>query len=155
MGVNLLPSNLITTLFAICVSFAVAVILVLAPPLVSTKLKMDAIAQDAARVYSITGNVGATQNEINADLAAEDLPTSWDGQTLVAITPIPAGTNQPGYEVNATPTSVNSDVAIQYNAPVPFDRALTLFGGPALPATIPMTASATQWNEVQYTGVGP
>lgn len=149
-----MPSNLITTLFAICVSFAVAVILILAPPLVSTKLKMDMIAQDAARVYSITGNVGATQNEINADLAAEGLPTSWNGQTLVSVTLIPSGSNQVGYEVNANPSSENADLVIHYNAPVPFDRALTLFGGPALGATIPMTASATEWNEVQYTGAG-
>ncbi|KYP79896.1 hypothetical protein [Ferroacidibacillus organovorans] len=150
-----MPSNLITTLFAICVSFAVAVILILAPPLVDTKIKMDAIAQDAARVYAITGDIGATQSEINADLMAAHLPTTWDGQTLVSVTPTTVGSSQPGYATDSSPTSTNAGVEIQYNAPIPFDRALTLFGGPALSATIPMTASATQWNEVQYTGVGP
>lgn len=150
-----MPSNLITTLFAICVSFAVAIILILSPPLVGMKLKMDAVAQDAARVYAITGDVGATQNEMNTDLAAMHLLTTWDGQSLVSVTPTPVGSGQPGYVVNATPTSANANVVIQYSAPVPFDRALTLFGGAALPATVPMTASATQWNEVEYTGVGP
>ncbi|EJY54758.1 hypothetical protein URH17368_2600 [Alicyclobacillus hesperidum URH17-3-68] len=150
-----MPSNLITTLFAICVSFAVAVLVILAPPLVDTKLKMDAVAQDAARVYAITGDATAAQNEMNADLAAEHLPTSWNGQPLVSVTPAVPGSNQPGVAVNASPTSPNSSVSIQYNAPVAFERALTLFGGPALPATVPMTASATEWNEVQYTGVGP
>lgn len=116
---------------------------------------MDAIAQDAARVYAITGDIGATQSEINADLMAAHLPTTWDGQTLVSVTPTMVGSNQPGYELDSTPTSVNANVQIQYNAPIPFDRALTLFGGAALPVTVPMTASATQWNEVQYTGVGP
>ncbi|WDL96497.1 hypothetical protein [Alicyclobacillus sp. ALC3] len=149
-----MPSNLITTLFAICVSFAVAVMVMLAPPLVSTKLKMDAIAQDVARVYAITGSINAVQNEVNADLAAEHVPTSWNGQTLVSVSVTPDGSQQVGVAINATPTSSNSDVVIQYNAPVPFDRALTLFGGPVLQATIPMTASASLWNEVQYTGVG-
>lgn len=147
-----MPSNLITTLFGICVSFAVAVIVILAPPLVSTKLKMDAIAQDAARVYSITGDLGATQNEINADLAAEHLPTRWDGHALVSVTLTPAGSQQLGYQANAAPTSENSEITIRYNAPLPFDRALALFGGPTLQATLPITASATEWNEVQYTG---
>jgi hypothetical protein len=149
-----LPSNLITTLFAICVSFAVAVIVVLAPSLVSTKLKMDAVAQDATRVYAITGSISAVQNEVNADLAAEHVPTSWNGKTLVSVSVISDGSQQAGLAVNATPTSENADVVIQYNAPVPFDRALTLFGGPVLQATLPMTASASLWNEVQYTGVG-
>ena len=149
-----MPSNLITTLFAICVSFAVAVTVMLAPPLVSTKLKMDAVAQDAARVYAITGSTSAVQNEVNSDLAAEHVPTSWNGQTLVSVSVTPDGSQQVGVAINATPTSSNSDVVIQYNAPVPFDRALTLFGGPVLQATIPMTASASLWNEVQYTGVG-
>ncbi|QSO52823.1 hypothetical protein JZ785_02515 [Alicyclobacillus curvatus] len=149
-----MPSNLITTLFAICVSFAVAVIVMLAPPLVSTKLKMDTVAQDAARVYAITGSVNAVQNEVTADLAAEHVPTSWNGQTLISVSVIPDGSQQAGVVMDATPSSENSDVVIQYNAPVPFDRALTLFGGPVLPATIPMSASASLWNEVQYTGVG-
>lgn len=150
-----MPSQLITTLFAICVSFAVAVILILAPPLVDTKIKMDAIAQDAARVYAITGDISATKSEINADLMAAHLPTTWNGQTLVSVTPTTVGSSQPGYALDSTPTSANANVLIQYNAPIPFDRALTLFGGSALPVTVPMTASATQWNEVQYTGVGP
>ena len=91
-----MPSNLITTLFAICVSFAVTLLLILAPPLVSMKLQMDAIAQDAARVYAITGNTGAVQSEINADLAADNLPTTWNGQTLVSVTAVPSGSGEPG-----------------------------------------------------------
>lgn len=150
-----MPSQLITTLFAICVSFAVLVILVLAPPLVGMKLQMDAIAQDAARVYAITGSAGAVQSEINADLAADHLPTTWNGQTLVSVTAVSPAGGEPGYSATSTPTSPHANVSISYNAPVPFDRALTLFGGPTLGLTVPMTASATAWNEVQYTGVSP
>ncbi|MHB1683268.1 MAG: hypothetical protein ACYCYO_10705 [Bacilli bacterium] len=150
-----MPSNLITTLFAICVSFAVTVILILAPPLVSMKLQMDAIAQDAARVYAITGSTDAVQSEIDADLAADNLPTTWNGQTLVSVTAVSPASGELGYSATSTPTSSNANVSISYNAPVPFDRALTLFGGPPLGLTVPMTASATAWNEVQYTGVSP
>ena len=150
-----MPSNLITTLFGICVSFAVTVILLLAPSLVSLKLQMNAIAQDAARVYAITGDPGAVQNEINADLTSDNIPTIWDGQTLVSGTSVPVEGSEPGVTTKSTPTSENARVSIRYYAPIPFDRALTLFGGPVLAKTVPITASASGWNEVQYTGVGP
>lgn len=146
-----MPSNLITTLFGICVSFAVTAILLLAPSLVGMKLQMNAIAEDAARVYAVTGDPVAVQNEMNADLATENIPTTWDGQTLVSVTE-PADTTEPGVSETSTPTSESANVFIQYNAPVPFDRALTLFGGPALDETVPMTATASAYNEVQYTG---
>lgn len=150
-----MPSNLITTLFAICVSFAVTVILVLAPTLVWTKMTMDSIAADAARVYAITGSTSDAQHEIRADLSAMNLPTTWNGQTLITLRSVAPGSLQTGVSATSTPASPNAKVSITYQAPIPFDRALTLFGGPALPATVSMTATATQWNEVQYTGVGP
>ena len=150
-----MPSNFITTLFSICVSFAVTVILVLAPSLVGMKMQMDGITADAARVYAITGSTRDAQNEISADLSAMNLPTTWNGQTLIMVNPVSPGSGQTGVSATSTPTSANASLSVNYHAPIPFDRALTLFGGPALPATTPMTAVATQWNEVQYTGVGP
>ena len=150
-----LPSNLITTFFMICVGFAVAMILFLAPPLVVMKLELGAVAHDAARVASITGSVQDVQNQIDVDLAAEHLPTTWNGQTLFNVTELQVGRSEPGYMVTSTPTSPSATVEIQYNAPLPFDKALTLFGGPVLSATVPMTTQASYWNEVQYTGANP
>ncbi|KUO97269.1 hypothetical protein [Ferroacidibacillus organovorans] len=150
-----MPSNLITTFFAICVSFSVLVILVLAPSLVGMKMQMDGIAADAARVYAITGSMSDAQNELSADLSAMNLPTTYNGQTLITVSAVPSGSGQTGVSATSTPTSANASLSVNYHAPIPFDRALTLFGGSALPMTTPMTAVATQWNEVQYTGVGP
>lgn len=150
-----MPSNLITTFFMICVGFAVAMILFLAPPLVVMKLELATVAHNAARVAAITGNVQDVQNQITADLSAENLPTTWNGQTLFNVTELQVGQNGPGYLVTSTPTSPSATVEIQYNAPLPFDRALTLFGGPVFSATVPMTSQASYWNEVQYTGANP
>lgn len=130
-------------------------ILFLAPPLVIMKLELGTVAHDAARVAAITGSVQEVQNQINVDLAAEHLPTTWNGQTLFNVTELQVGQQAPGYIVTSTPTSPSATVEIQYNAPPPFDRALTLFGGPVFSATVPMTSQASYWNEVQYTGANP
>lgn len=150
-----MPSNLITTFFMICVGFAVATLIFLAPPLVITKIEMATIAHNAARVYAITGNTQDVQNQINSDLQAEGLPTTWNGQTLFTVTPLTTGQVGPGYSVTSSPTSTTATVVLQYNAPLAFDRAFTLFGGPVLNATVPMQSKASYWNEVQYTGTTP
>ncbi len=155
MEEGFLPSNLITTFFMICVGFAVSMLLFLAPPLVVMKLELTTVAHNAARVAAITGSVQDVQNQINLDLASEHLPTTWNGQTLFDVTEVQVGNDETGYALTSTPTSPSATVEIQYNAPLPFDRALTLFGGPVLSATIPMTSKASYWNEVQYTGVNP
>jgi len=150
-----LPSNLITTFFMISVGFAVAMLIFLAPPLVITKIDMSTIAHNAARVYAITGNVQDVQYQINSDLQNENLPTTWNGQTLFSVTALSNGQSGSGYSVTSSPSSTTATVVVQYNAPLAFDRALTLFGGPAFNATVPMQAKGSYWNEVQYTGTTP
>lgn len=154
-GGYFLPSNLITTFLMICVGFAVAMMVILAPPVVIAKLDLATVAHNAARVASITGSVNDVENEINLDLQAEHLPTTWNGQNLFTVKLLQNGQSGTGFRVTSQPTSPSATVEIDYNAPMPFNRALTLFGGPTLDFLIPMTAKASYWNEVQYTGANP
>jgi Flp pilus assembly protein TadG len=151
----MMPSNLITTFFSLCVGFAVMLLVMLAPGLIMYKLKMATAVDDAARTYAITGDAQAVQNQVNSDLAAEYLVTTYNGQNLFTVQQTQAGQGTTGYQVNSTPTSSNASVTFQYKGPVPFHKALTLFGGPAFNPTAPMQAAATDWNELQYTGAAP
>jgi len=150
-----MPSNLITTLFGVEVSFVMAMVVLLAPPITMAWITVHNIVHDAARVAAITQNVTDIQNQIQLDLQDGNLPTTWNGNTLFSVTeltsPTPGAT---GYIVQTGPTSQDATVTIQYNVPLPFDRALTLIGGPILSATFPITASASYYNETQYTGPG-
>ncbi|MHB1629325.1 MAG: hypothetical protein ACYCVB_13285 [Bacilli bacterium] len=150
-----MPDELITTLFSVAVSFAMVVLVLLAPTMVWAKMQVQMIAQNAARVAAITANPTDVQNQIAVDAQNAKLPMTWNGQTLFSITnlstPTPGAT---GFTMAGGNTSPSTTVTIQYNAPLPFDRVLTLIGGPVLPITVPITESASYYNEVQYTGTG-
>ena len=149
-----MTSSLITALVSIAVSFAMLVLVVLTPTLVWDQFALMTVAQNAARVAAITQNTQAVQQEIQTDLTAEHLPTTYHGQTLFTLTNLQVTTSPTGYSVAGGPSTTNTTVTIQYDAPLPFDRALTLFGGSALPATVTMTQTASYFNETQYTGAG-
>lgn len=152
-----MPSNLITTLFSICVGFAIAMIILLAPPMISMKIDLATVARNAAKTAAVSANTQDVENQINLDLQTEHLPTTWtvDNQTVSLFTVTQVSTpsaGQTGYSETNGPGIPTATVTVQYNAPLPFDRALTLFGGPVLPMTIPMTETASYYNEDQYTG---
>lgn len=149
-----MPSNFTMVLLEICVSFALTIFLLCAAPVVIAYVKLNSVSHNAARVAAITQDVQSVQAEITNDLTNEHLATTWNGQTLFTITnlqtPTPGST---GYAVQTGNTTPDATVTIQYNVPLPFDRAFSLFGGPVLPITIPVTKQATYYNETQYTGV--
>lgn len=148
-----MPDNFISTLFSIAVSFCVFMLIVLAPPLIVTKIRMSTVAQDAAHVYAVTGSVTDAINQVNLDLQNFGLPTTWNGHTLFQVQAA-ASSSDVGYVFDSSPTSQDATVALQYQAPLLFARALKLIGGPELPWTVAMTAHGTTYNEVQYTGSG-
>ena len=147
-----MPGQLVTTLVQIGVSVALFVLILLAPTLVWAKMDVAAVAQAAARVAATTQDSAAVQNEIVTTLEAEHMPTTYNGQTLFTFTESAVG--QTGYNVADAPASAVATVSITYQAPLPFDRVLTLLGGAALAATIPVTETASAYNESQYTGTG-
>ena len=149
-----MTGTLITTLVSIAVSFAMLVLVVLTPTLVWDQLALMTVAQNAARVAAITQNTQAVQAEIQTDLTAEHLPTTYNGQTLFTLTNLQVTTSPTGYAVAGGPATTNTSVTITYDAPLPFDRALTLIGGSSLPPTVTMTQTASYYNETQYTGAG-
>lgn len=150
-----MPDELITTLFSLAVSFAMLVLVLLAPTMVWAKMQVSIIAQDAARVAAITDNPGDVQNQIAVDAKNARLPLTFGGQTLFTLTqntsPVPGA---PGFTMTGGDTAPSTSVTVQYLVPLPFDRVLTLFGGPTLPITVPISASASYVNETQYSGTG-
>ncbi|MCY0875652.1 MAG: hypothetical protein OWT28_05230 [Firmicutes bacterium] len=150
-----MPDELITTLFSVAVSFCMLVLVLLAPTLVWAKMQVSIIAQDAAQVAAITDNARDVQRQITTDAQNAKLPLTFDGQTLFTLTEM--SSSQPGatgFTMAGGADAPSTTVTIDYQAPLPFDRVLTLFGGPTLPVTIPISESATAYNETQYTGTG-
>jgi len=140
-------------LIALLATFAMTLLIAMVPWFVVTEWTMDNAAQDAARALSQTGSQTDMIAELQADLTAENLPTTLDGHNLFTVQA--ASGQSVGYQDNqADPAAEQSQVTLHYNAPLPFARVLTLLGGPALPWTVPMTITASQYNETQYTGQG-
>jgi len=148
------PDNLIGSMFSVCVGFAMMVLVLMAPPLVMTKLNMFMEAHNAARVYAVTGNAGNVASQLSADLNAAHTPLAWNGNTLFRVSQLQPGQTGPGYVLDSSPSAQSATVTFQFNAPIPFDRALTFFGGPAFSSAAAMTETASQYNELQYTGMG-
>lgn len=147
-----MQGQLITALFGIATSFAMVVLVLLAPTLVWTKIALMTVAQNAARVAAITQSNSAIQNEIALTMQTENLTTQLNGQTLFSFSQPTA--NAPGWSVTGGASAPVTSVTIDYNAPLVFDRALTLLGGPVLPFTIPVSETGTYVNETQYSGAG-
>ncbi|MHB1681242.1 MAG: hypothetical protein ACYCYO_00240 [Bacilli bacterium] len=147
-----MPAGLLTTLFALAVSFMMLVIVTLAPTLLFAKVQLQAVAQNAARMAAITQSTSDVQVEIAQNLQDAHLPVTWQGNTLFVVQNMQTAAGSTGYAVQTGPTTQETTVTIQYDAPLPFDRALTLVGGPVLNLTLPITETGTYFNETQYTG---
>lgn len=145
--------NLITALYSLLIACVMLMILVLAPLTIWADIALGSVVQNAARVAAVTQDQVQVQNEIALDLQNNNLPTTMNGHTLFALTNIGQPTsNATGFYLTGQPTSEETSVTIQYDLPMPFDKALTLIGGPALNFTIPITRTGTYYNEQQYTG---
>ena len=136
----------------VALMFGMMMILVIygAPPMLWAKNSLQIVAQDAARIASISADPSQVQSEIQAEIQNQNLPTTWNGQTLFNYTV----NGTPGYSYQLGPNVTTTTVTINYNVPVPFDKVLTGFGGPLLSITVPISITGTYYNETQYTGTG-
>lgn len=148
--------NLISSLYALAIALTMLMIMVLVPVMLWTDMSVNMACENAARMAAITQNTTDIENEIQTDLQHSHLPTTMNGQTLFTLTDLQTPSPRlTGFYVDGTPSSTETSVTIQYNLPIPFDRALTLIGGPMIDITLPISRTATVYNEAQYTGVSP
>ncbi|MBX5437595.1 MAG: hypothetical protein IRZ33_10320 [Alicyclobacillaceae bacterium] len=140
-GVSTLYANLVSTASGL----VVLGMLLIFPSLLHVRQVLETAAQNGARVAALTDDPAQAQQAVQETLDDANLPQSYHGQTLWTVDEVAT--------MDADPASPVVKVTVHYNAPILFPNLFAGLGAPnSLPATVPMSASASAPNEAYFTG---
>lgn len=139
-GTGMLYASLVSTSAALVV---LGLLLIFAS-LLHVRQVLVTAAENGARVAALTGDTQTVQAAVANTLQEAKIPQTYHNQTLWTVSSTSV-TNGPVQPVAA--------VTIQYNAPILFPDLLGALGHPnSLPATIPLSVTASAANETYFTG---